>query len=115
MINMMNDRILVRVEQHKTTTAGGLHLPDTSKPALVGTFRFAEVIAAGPGRVEVGYPDNVKPMSVKVGDRVCFHEGAGNLVQLKGELFMLLGNDNVEAVVPADMACSQVRFMKQSG
>jgi len=112
---MQNDRIAVEMEPHKATTAGGIHLP--GKEAGVDKrfkFRFGKVVAAGPGRTEVGYPDNLKPMGVKVGDRVCFFEGAANPVKLEGKDYMLLGNDSVELVAPPEMDCSQVVFFKQA-
>lgn len=113
-VKMLHDRILVKVEEHNTKTPGGLLMPDTVKPALVGTFRFGEVVAVGPGLTHPDYEGGIKPMGVKVGDRVCFHDGAANEVRLGNQVYANLGNDNVQMVVPEGMDCSQVVLVRES-
>lgn len=111
---MLHDRIMVEIEPDKKTTAGGLVLPDTSTPMRAsGGFVFGKILAAGPGAKDFSYEGGRKPMDVKVGDRICYHQGAGNAVQVEGKIYMLLGNDNVQMVVPEDLDCNQIVFVSQ--
>lgn len=74
----LGDRVVVRLDEKKTQSEGGILLPDTavnSDPPGHGT-----VIRVGPGRVFQGGQcdplmlpkDGRVPMQVKVGDRVIF-------------------------------------------
>jgi len=115
MMDMQNDRIMVKIEEHVTTTPGGLLMPESSQPAVDKrfTFRFGKVIAAGPGRIDATYEGGIKPMKIKVGDRICFHDGAARYVKYKAEDYVLMGADSVEAKVPQNADCSQVVFVKK--
>jgi len=113
-VTMLNDQILVKIEPDSTTTAGGIQLPDNIKPARVGTFVFGTVVAAGKGRVDSTYPDNLKPMLVKEGDRVCFHDGSAKEVKVAREIYYLLSADSVNMIVPEGVDCSQVVYLNQA-
>lgn len=95
-IRPLFDRIVVKRTEEATTTKGGIIIPDTAKekPAE-GT-----VIAVGEGRLnEKG--DRI-PMDLKVGDRVLFSKYGGNEIKLGGEEFLIMGQDDVYAVVNED-------------
>ena len=69
------DRVLVRRDDPETETAGGLHIPDmhTEKQQI------ATVMAVGEGRI---LPDGkIKPLMVKVGDRVLLGKYSGTIIQ----------------------------------
>jgi chaperonin GroES len=92
-IRPLHDRVLVRREEEETKTAGGIVLPGSAaeKPSR------GEVIAAGKGKIT----DNgdVRPLDVKVGDKVIFGQYAGNTVKIDGEEFLIMSESEILAVV----------------
>lgn len=92
-IRPLHDRVLVRREEEETKTAGGIVLPGSAaeKPSR------GEVIAAGKGKIT----DNgdVRPLDVKVGDKVIFGQYAGNTVKINGEEFLIMSESEILAVV----------------
>jgi len=94
-IRPLYDRIVVRRKEEETTTSGGILLPGvaTEKPSA------GVVLAVGEGRVL----DNgdVRPLAVKVGDRVIFNKYAAseNTITIDGEELLILGETDVLAVV----------------
>ena len=92
-IRPLHDRVLVRREEEETKSAGGIVLPGSAaeKPSR------GEVIAAGKGKItESG---DVRPLDVKVGDKVIFGQYAGNTVKINGEEFLIMGESEILAVV----------------
>lgn len=92
-IRPLHDRVLVRREEEETKTAGGIVLPGSAaeKPSR------GEVIAAGKGKIT----DNgdVRPLDVKVGDKVIFGQYAGNTVKIDGEELLIMSESEILAVV----------------
>ena len=87
------DRVLVKRVTTENKSAGGLIIPDTAKEKP----QEAEVIAVGSGRVlEDG---KVRPMTLKVGDRVLFGKYTGDEIKLDGEEHIILREEDVLAVV----------------
>ena len=92
-IRPLHDRVLVRRQEEETKTAGGIVLPGSAaeKPSR------GEVVAAGKGKVnEKG---EVRPMDVKVGDKVIFGQYAGNTVKVDGEEFLIMSENEILAVI----------------
>ena len=75
-IRPLHDRVVIRRMEEERKSAGGIVLPDsaTEKPIL------GEVHAVGPGKTL----DNgeVRPLQVKVGDKVLFGKYSGTEVKL---------------------------------
>jgi chaperonin GroES len=92
-IRPLHDRLVVRRLEEETTTAGGIVLPDSAaeKPSQ------GEVLAIGPGKTL----DNgeVKPLDVKVGDKVIFGQYGGSTVKLDGEELLILNESEVFGVL----------------
>ncbi|MDP2315402.1 MAG: co-chaperone GroES [Pseudomonadota bacterium] len=87
------DRVLVKRVTTENKSAGGLIIPDTAKEKP----QEAEVIAVGAGRVlEDG---KVRPMTLKVGDRVLFGKYTGDEIKLDGEEHVILREEDVLAVL----------------
>lgn len=92
-IRPLHDRIVVRREEEETTTAGGIVLPGSAaeKPSQ------GEVLAVGNGAIN----DNgdVRPLDVKVGDKVVFGQYAGNAVKSGGEELLIMSENDVFGVL----------------
>ncbi|MBM7332316.1 MAG: co-chaperone GroES [Alcanivorax sp.] len=92
-IRPLHDRVLVRREEEETKTAGGIVLPGSAaeKPSR------GEVIAAGNGKIQ----DNgdVRPLDVKVGDKVIFGQYSGNTVKVDGEELLIMSEAEILAVI----------------
>ena len=89
----LHDRVLVRRQEEETKTAGGIVLPGSAaeKPSR------GEVVAAGKGKVnEKG---DVRPMDVKVGDKVIFGQYAGSTVKVDGEELLIMSENEILAVI----------------
>ena len=92
-IRPLHDRVLVRRLEDETTSAGGIVIPDSAKekPAQ------GEIIAAGNGRIlDSG---DVRPLDVKVGDKVLFGKYAGTEVKVDGEELLVMKEDDIVGVV----------------
>ena len=92
----LQDRILVKRVEEETKTAGGIVLPGSAaeKP------NQGEVVAVGTGKVL----DNgeVRPLAVKVGDKVVFGPYSGsNTVKVDGEDLLVMGEHEILAVIEA--------------
>ncbi|MDO9280444.1 MAG: co-chaperone GroES [Pseudomonadota bacterium] len=87
------DRVLVKRVTTENKSAGGLIIPDTAKEKP----QEAEVIAVGAGRIlEDG---KVRPMTLKVGDRVLFGKYTGDEIKLEGEEHVILREEDILAVL----------------
>lgn len=89
----LHDRIIVKRLDNETKTASGLIIPDAAaeKPDQ------GQVLAVGNGKVlEDG---KVRPLEVKVGDRVLFGKYSGQSVKVDGEELLVMREEDVMAVV----------------
>jgi chaperonin GroES len=89
----IEDRVLIAVAEASETTAGGIIIPGNveSRPQR-GT-----VLAKGPGRR--GKKGQIRPLDVNVGDHVLFPEHAGSKIQIAGDDFLILREDELLGVV----------------
>ncbi|MDH3646294.1 MAG: co-chaperone GroES [Gammaproteobacteria bacterium] len=89
----LHDRVIVRRVEEETKSPGGIVIPDTAaeKPSR------GEVIAVGNGKVL----DNgdVRPLSLKKGDKVLFGKYSGTEVKVEGEEILVMREDDVIAVL----------------
>lgn len=92
----LQDRILVRRVEAEEKTPGGIIIPDTVKEKPVE----GEVLAVGPGaRDDTG---TIRPLDVKVGDRVLFGKWAGTEVLINGEDRLILKESDILGVIEDD-------------
>lgn len=91
----LHDRVLLRLIEQESKTAGGIIIPDTVKDKPME----GEVVAVGTGHVN----DNgdVRPLDVKAGDRVIFSKWAGTEVQVNGEELMVMKESDIIGVIAA--------------
>lgn len=92
-IRPLHDRVVVRRMEEERTTAGGIVIPDsaTEKPIQ------GEVIAVGNGKILNS--GEVRPLDVKVGDRVLFGKYSGTEVKLDGEEYLVMREEDIMGVV----------------
>ena len=92
-ITPCGDRVLVRRCEDNGVTPGGIVIPDNAKQLSVrGT-----VIAKGPGTENhAGIP---RPIPVEVGDVVLFGKFSGVEVDVAGEKYLMLRQDDIMGVV----------------
>ncbi|MCX7946904.1 MAG: co-chaperone GroES [Hydrogenophilus sp.] len=87
------DRVVIRRLEEERVSAGGIVIPDTAaeKPSQ------GEVVAVGKGKVL----DNgeVRPLEVKVGDKVLFGKYSGTEVKVGEEKLLVLREDDILAVL----------------
>ena len=91
-IRPLHDRIVVRRTEEEQKTAGGILLPGSAqeKPQQ-GT-----VLAVGNGQIT---ENGVRPLEVKVGDKVLFGQYAGQTVKVDGEELLIMKESDVLSVL----------------
>ena len=89
----LHDRVIVKRQEEKKTSAGGIVLPGsaTEKPSQ------GEVIAVGEGKAL----DNgqKQAMNVKVGDKILFGKYSGSEVKVDGEDYIIMREDEIFAII----------------
>lgn len=92
-IRPLHDRVVIRRVEEETKTAGGILLPGSAaeKPSQ------GEVVAVGNGIIK----DNgdVRPLDVKVGDKVLFGQYSGSTVKVDGEELLIMKESEIFAVL----------------
>ncbi|MBV8133200.1 MAG: co-chaperone GroES [Alphaproteobacteria bacterium] len=89
----LQDRVLVLRLEEEEKTKGGIIIPDTAKEKPME----GEVIAAGPGtRDDDG---KLRPLDVKVGDRVLFGRWSGTEIKIDGEDLVVMKESDIMGVV----------------
>lgn len=92
-IRPLHDRVIVKRMEEERKTASGIVIPDSAaeKPDQ------GEVIAVGNGKIlEDG---KVRPLDVKVGDRVLFGKYAGQTVKVEGEEVLVMREEDIMGIV----------------
>jgi len=89
----LHDRVIVKRLDQETKTASGLIIPDAAaeKPDQ------GQVLAVGNGKIlDDG---KVRPLDIKVGDRVLFGKYSGQAFKLDGEELLQMREEDVIAIV----------------
>ncbi len=92
-VRPLADRILVKRVEEETKTAGGILIPDNAKEKPME----GSVVAVGAGKVLTD--GKVRPMEVKVGDRVLFSKYSGTEIKLEGTEHLILREDDILGIV----------------
>ena len=92
-VRPLGDRILVKRVEAEETTKGGIVLPDAAKEKP----KEGIVVALGEGKLlDSGERAS---MQLKVDDRVLFTSYAGTEVKIDGVEYLIMGEDDVLAVI----------------
>jgi chaperonin GroES len=92
-IRPLHDRVIVRRMEEERTSAGGIVIPDsaTEKPIQ------GEIVAVGKGKIlENG---EVRPLDVKVGDKILFSKYGGTEIKIEGEDLLVMREDDITGVI----------------
>ena len=89
----LHDRVIVKRLDQETKTASGLIIPDAAaeKPDQ------GEILAVGNGKVQEN--GTIRPLEVKVGDRVLFGKYSGQAVKVNGDELLVMREEDIMAVV----------------
>ena len=94
-VRPLHDRVVVRRMEEERTSAGGIVIPDSAAEKPIQ----GEVIAVGRGKIlESG---DVRPLDVKVGDRILFGKYSGTEVKLDGKDLLVMREDDIMGIVEA--------------
>ena len=92
-IRPLHDRVIIKRMEEERLSAGGIVIPDsaTEKPIK------GEVIAVGQGKIlEDG---TVRPIGVKVGEKVLFGKYSGTEVKIEGTDYLVMNEDDLMGVL----------------
>jgi chaperonin GroES len=92
-IRPLHDRVIVKRIEEERKTAGGIVIPDNAaeKPDQ------GEVLAIGTGKVMDD--GKVRPLAVKVGDRVLFGKYSGSSVKMDGDELLVMREEDIMGVI----------------
>lgn len=88
----LGDRVIIKQDAAEETTAGGLILAHDAKEKP----QTGIVLAVGDGKLDK--EGNLRPVPVKVGDKVLYGKYGGTEVTVDGEEVMILRSDDLYAV-----------------
>jgi chaperonin GroES len=92
-IRPLHDRVIVRRLEEERKSPGGIVIPDTAKEKPIQ----GEVIAVGTGKIlEDG---KVRPLDVKVGDKILFGKYSGTEVKVGNEELLVMREEDIMGVV----------------
>ncbi len=92
-IRPLHDRVIVKREEDERKSPGGIVIPDSAseKPSK------GRVVAVGTGKLlEDG---KVRPLDVKVGDKVLFGKYSGTEVKVDGDDVLVMREEDILAVI----------------
>ena len=92
-IRPLHDRVIVKRLDEEKTSAGGIIIPDTAAEKPIQ----GKVVAVGKGKIlENG---EVRPLDVKVGDKILFGKYGETEVKVDGEDLLVMREEDVMAVI----------------
>jgi chaperonin GroES len=92
-IRPLHDRVIVKRLESERTTPGGIVIPDSAAEKPVE----GKVIAVGKGKIlEDG---QVRPLDVKIGDKILFGKYSGTEVKVDGDDLVVMREEDIMAVI----------------
>ncbi len=92
-IRPLHDRVIVKREDDERKSPGGIVIPDTAteKPMK------GRVLAVGKGKIlESG---EIRPLDVKIGDKVLFGKYSGTEVKMDGDDVLVMREEDIMAII----------------
>jgi chaperonin GroES len=92
-IRPLHDRVVIQRLEDEGTTPGGIIIPDTATEKPIQ----GKVVAVGKGKIlENG---EIRPLDVKVGDKVLFGKYGGTEVKLGNEEYVVMREDDIMGII----------------
>ena len=92
-IRPLHDRVIVKRLEEERTSPGGIVIPDTATEKPIQ----GKVIAVGKGKIlEDG---TVRPLDVKIGDKILFGKYSGTEVKVDGDELVVMREEDVMAII----------------
>ena len=92
-IRPLHDRVMVKREEDERKSPGGIVIPDTATEKPIK----GRVLAVGKGKIlESG---EIRPLDVKVGDKVLFGKYSGTEVKVDGDDVLVMREEDIMAVI----------------
>ncbi|MCM8798845.1 MAG: co-chaperone GroES [Candidatus Omnitrophica bacterium] len=92
-VQPLGDRVLVKPLEAGNKTKSGIVLPDTAKEKP----QEGEIVAVGKGRLlENG---EIRPLEVKVGDKVLYGKYSGTEITLDDQEYLILREEDILAII----------------
>ena len=92
-VRPLHDRVIVKRLEDERKSPGGIVIPDTAAEKPVQ----GRIVAVGKGKIlEDG---QVRPLDVKVGDKILFGKYSGTEVKVDGEELVVMREEDVMAVI----------------
>jgi len=92
-IRPLHDRVIVKREDEQRKSPGGIVIPDTAAEKPIR----GKIVAVGKGKIlEDG---KVRPLDLKVGDKILFGKYGGTEVKVDGEELLVMREEDVMAVI----------------
>jgi chaperonin GroES len=94
-IRPLHDRVIVKRLEEERTSPGGIVIPDSAAEKPVQ----GKIMAVGKGKIlEDG---TVRPLDVKVGDKILFGKYGGTEVKIDGDELVVMREEDIMAVFEA--------------
>jgi chaperonin GroES len=93
MINAIDNKVILKVENTTETTVGGLIIPDSA----ASLPDIGVVVAVGPGLTAAN--GTLIPTNISVGDKVLFERRAAQRVEIEDEEYLVFLSDHILAIV----------------
>jgi len=91
-IRPLHDRVIVKRLEEERVSAGGIVIPDSAAEKPVQ----GKIVAVGKGKIlEDG---TVRPLDVKVGDKILFGKYSGTEVKVDGDDLVVMREEDVMAI-----------------
>lgn len=90
----LDDRIIVDPAREEQMTAGGLYIPDT-----VASNGNTQGVILALGRGHRNKKGRIRPMDVKLGDKVLFAQHSGNEIEVMGHKLLILRESEILGVL----------------
>src|SRR5688572_30791973 len=92
-IRPLHDRVIVKREDEERKSPGGIVIPDTAAEKPIR----GKIIAVGKGKIlENG---SIRPLDLKVGDKILFGKYGGTEVKVEGEDLLVMREEDIMAVI----------------
>ena len=92
-IRPLHDRVIVKRLEEDRTSPGGIVIPDTAAEKPIR----GKIVAVGKGKIlENG---EIRPLDLKVGDKILFGKYSGTEVKVDGEELVVMREEDVMAVI----------------